>query len=111
MDNPDFPSVRFFQDKGFRVWPAGWNEEESIRRFIEVARKESGPRMLGYLCTTWTDVTPVVEGLAASPAEATQPADSAEPGETPTREERRRRRFGRIVAGVRLGAELARGSG
>ena len=110
MDNPDFPSVRFFQDKGFRVWPAGWNEEESIRRFIEVARKESGPRMLGYLCTTWTDVTPVVEGLAASPAEATQPADSAEPGETPTREERRRRRFGRIVAGVRLGAELARGS-
>jgi len=111
MDNPDFPSVRFFQDKGFRVWPAGWNDEAAIRRFIEVARKESGPRMLGYLCTTWTRVERVVEALVAKPPEAAEAVGSAEAGETPKREERRRQRFGRIAAGVKLGAELARGSG
>ncbi len=111
MDVPGFPSVRLFQDKGFRVWPAGWNDEAAIRRFVEVARKEAGPRMLGYLCTTWTDVTPVVEGLAAPPAASEKPAVSATPAAAETREERRRQRFGRIVAGVRLGAGLARGAG
>lgn len=93
LDNPDFPSIRFFQDKGLRVWPAGWNREESIRRFIEVSRKESGPRMLGYLCTTWGDTNQLVKGLA---------------GETV--EETRGRRRGNVVAGVKLGAELARGT-
>jgi len=93
LDNPEFPSIRFFQDKGLRVWPAGWNREESIRRFIEVARKESGPLMLGYLCTTWVDTNQIVKGLA---------------GETV--EETRGRRRGNVVAGVKLGAELARGT-
>jgi hypothetical protein len=91
MSNPGFPSVRFFQDKGFRVWPSGWNSERSIRRFIEVARKESGPLMLGYLCTTWTDVTPLVKGLAGEPVESEE------------------RHLGRVVSGVKLGAQLARG--
>jgi hypothetical protein len=91
MDNPSFPSIRFFQDKGFRVWPAGWNEEESIRKFIEVARKEAGPLMLGYLCTSWSNVTAVVNGLAGEPTEGG------------------RRGVQRIVAGVKLGAELSRG--
>jgi hypothetical protein len=111
ITNPEFPSVHFFQEKGFRVWPAGWNDEAAIRLFIEVARRESGPRMLGYLCTTWTGVERIVEALVAKPEEAAEPAASAEPGETPTREERRRRRSGRLVAGVKLGAELARGDG
>jgi len=88
--NMDFPSIRFFQDKGFRVWPAGWDNEKSIRRFIEVARKESGPLMLGYLCTTWTSTTPVVDGLAGDQVEGSE------------------RRIGRIIAGVKLGAELSR---
>jgi len=88
----DFPSIRFFQDKGFRVWPSGWNNEESIRRFIEVARKESGSLMVGYLCTTWTSVVAVVNGLA---------------GEAPA--EGGRRGIQRVIAGVKLGAELSRG--
>lgn len=87
----DFPSVRYFQDQGFRVWPAGWNKEQSIRRFIEVARREAGPRMLGYLATTWTSVNDVVAGLAGEPID-------------PAKE-----RLGDIVAGVRLGMQLAQG--
>ena len=87
----DFPSVRIFQEKGFRVWPAGWNKEQSIRRFIEVARREMTPKMLGYMATTWTDVTAVVAGLAGEPLDPKQ------------------ERLPDIIAGVRLGAELARG--
>jgi hypothetical protein len=93
LDNPDFPSVRYFQDKGFRVWPSGWNREDSVRRFLEVARKEAGPRMVGYLCTTWSDATQVVKGLAGEVVE--QPTG--------------RRRRGDLVAAVKLGAALANG--
>lgn len=87
----DFPSVRFFQQKGFRVWPAGWNKEASIRRFIEVARREAGPKMLGYMATTWTSVTDVVTGLAGG------------------RINPEHKRLPDIIAGVRLGSQLARG--
>ncbi len=86
----DFPSVKFFQEKGFRVWPAGWNKEQSIARFIEVARREATPLMLGYLATTWSDVSRVVAGLAGEPL-----------GEG-------EERIADIVAGVRLGSKLAR---
>jgi hypothetical protein len=114
LDNPEFPSVRIFQEAGFQVWPAGWNGEAAVRRFIEVARNESGPRMLGYLCTTWMDVTPLVEGLAAEPEpqpeEAPQPTESPEARGSMTREERQQRRLRRMVTGVRLGAELSRGT-
>ncbi len=85
----EFPSVRFFQDKGFRVWPGGWNKPESITRFIEVARRDATPKMLGYLATTWTDVEKVVDGLSGKPMEE--------------------ERLAAIVGGVKLGAELAQG--
>ncbi len=86
----DFPSVRFFQQKGFRVWPSGWNKEASITKFIEVAQREATPLMLGYLATTWCDLNALVAGLAGEPV-------------SPQHE-----RVPAIVAGVRLGAELAR---
>jgi len=87
----DFPSVRIFQEKGFRVWPGGWNKEQSIRRFVEVARREMTPKMLGYMATTWTDVNAVVAGLAGEPLDP------------------KHKRLPDIVAGVRLGAQLAQG--
>ncbi|UCC69521.1 MAG: family 20 glycosylhydrolase [Armatimonadota bacterium] len=85
----EFPSVRFFQEKGFRVWPGGWNKEKSIRRFIEVARRDATDKMLGYLATTWTDMNGVVAGLAGEP---TDPENE---------------RIADVVKGVQLGAELA----
>ncbi len=85
----EFPSVRFFQDKGFRVWPGGWNKPESIAKLIEVARRDATPKMLGYLATTWTDVDRLVAGLS---------------GETMDDE-----KMAAIVGGVKLGAELAQG--
>ncbi len=61
----DYPSVRYFQQKGFRVWPAGWNNEEAVRRLIEVSRKDATEKMVGYLATTWTSLEEVTIVLAA----------------------------------------------
>lgn len=48
-----YPSVRYFQDKGFRVWPAGWNNAEAARALVRCAQRDATEQMLGYLGTTW----------------------------------------------------------
>ena len=48
-----YPSVRWFQDKGFRVWPCGWNDPAATLALIDSARLDAGPGMLGHLYTTW----------------------------------------------------------
>jgi hypothetical protein len=49
----DYPSVRTFLDKGFRVWPAGWDNADATRSLIARARRQASDRMLGHLSTTW----------------------------------------------------------
>jgi hypothetical protein len=61
----DYPSVRYFQEQGFRVWPGGWNKPAAVRRLIEVSRENAGENMLGYLATTWTSVDEVAILLVA----------------------------------------------
>jgi hypothetical protein len=65
----DFPSVAYFVERGFRVWPAGWREEDAVRRLIEVARSAGGPNMLGYLATTWCGSQNMADGLSGRKAE------------------------------------------
>jgi methylphosphotriester-DNA--protein-cysteine methyltransferase len=48
-----YPSVPLLMEKGFRVWPSGWQPLEASRAFSAFAKSQKGPRMLGYLCTTW----------------------------------------------------------
>ena len=50
--------------------PAGWKKVEATRALIEYGRKQSHPRMLGHLFTTWgikkvelTEYPPLLEGL------------------------------------------------
>ncbi len=50
---PDYPSVPFFQEQGFRVWPAGWKNVEASGALLDYAARYMSRRMLGYLCTTW----------------------------------------------------------
>jgi hypothetical protein len=45
--------VPFLLNKGFRVWPAGWQPLEASLAFSAFARQQKHPRLLGYLCTTW----------------------------------------------------------
>lgn len=64
-----YPSVPMFIEKGFRVWPAGWNKVEATNALIEYSRGFDDPKMLGHLFTTWSgrkkwrEFPPVVEGL------------------------------------------------
>ncbi|MFL6332051.1 MAG: family 20 glycosylhydrolase [Pyrinomonadaceae bacterium] len=65
-----YPSIPVLLGKGFRVLPAGWNKVEATRALIEYDRKQSSPKMLGHLFTTWgvkkkvlTEYPPLVEGL------------------------------------------------
>jgi hypothetical protein len=63
----NYPSVPFLLEKGFRVLPSGWQPLEATKAFSTFARqqRQSNPRLLGYLCTTWGKVT--VPGLATWP--------------------------------------------
>ncbi len=70
MDQEDYPSVAYLQEKGFRVWPAGWNEVDAVRRLIEVARRDATEKMLGYLATTWVPVDDLVPALAGEPVQS-----------------------------------------
>jgi hypothetical protein len=49
----NYPSVPFLLEKGFRVWPSGWQPLEANVAFSNFAKQQKNPRMLGYLCTTW----------------------------------------------------------
>ena len=65
-----YPSVPMFIEKGFRVLPTGWNKVDATNAFINYSRGHAGPKMLGYLFTTWgvkkeelPAFPPLLEGL------------------------------------------------
>ena len=65
-----YPSIPMFIEKGFRVLPTGWNKLDATKALIEYSRSHAGPKMLGYVFTTWgvkkdelLGFEPLVEGL------------------------------------------------
>src|SRR5208283_100901 len=50
----DYPSVRFFQQQGFRVLPSTWQKPDAAVALIQCARKDATQRMLGVLFTGWS---------------------------------------------------------
>jgi hypothetical protein len=50
----DYPSVRFFQQKGFRVLPSTWKNPDGAVALIRCSRKDATDRMLGILFTGWS---------------------------------------------------------
>jgi Glycosyl hydrolase family 20, catalytic domain len=48
-----YPSLRLFQDKGFRVWPCPWRNPKAAQLFLDAAKQNATDRMLGVLCTGW----------------------------------------------------------
>ena len=50
---PDYPSVRNYQDKGFRVLTASWKNVKAAEALIDCAHRSPTDRMLGHLCTSW----------------------------------------------------------
>jgi hypothetical protein len=65
-----YPSIPMLMEKGFRVLPAGWKNVDATKELIGYSQKNSGPKLLGYMFTTWgvkkeelMQFPPLVEGL------------------------------------------------
>jgi hypothetical protein len=63
-------SIPMLLDKGFRLLPTGWNKVDATTALIEYSRQHDGPKLLGYMFTTWgvqkealVDFPALVEGL------------------------------------------------
>ena len=50
-----YPSVPFLIEKGFHVWPSGFQPLAASRAFSDFSRAQKSPLLLGYLCTTWNE--------------------------------------------------------
>jgi hypothetical protein len=50
-----YPSVPYLFEKGFRVWPSGFQPVAASRAFSDFSRAQKSPLLLGYLCTTWNE--------------------------------------------------------
>jgi hypothetical protein len=50
----DYPSVRLFQEKGFRVLPATYQDRDAALAFIRCSHRDATDRMLGFLFTYWS---------------------------------------------------------
>lgn len=54
-----YPSIPYLTEKGFRVWPAGFQPVGAARALSDFARaqKEKDKNVLGYLATTWNETS------------------------------------------------------
>ena len=68
----NYPSVPYFLEKGFRVWPSSWQPLEGAMAFSEFSHAQKNDKVVGFLCTTWgkakinnaADWPPIKEVLA-----------------------------------------------
>jgi hypothetical protein len=58
-----YPSVPFFQEKGFRVWPSSWRKTDAALALLEYAQSHNTGRLLGHLNTTWSGSDAVARAL------------------------------------------------
>jgi hypothetical protein len=52
----NYPSVPFLLQKGFRVWPSGYQPLEGAKALSQfsLAQRQKNPGLVGYLATTWS---------------------------------------------------------
>ena len=50
-----YPSIPYFQEKGFRVWPSSWWKTDAALAMLEYARSQDDGKVIGHLCTTWVN--------------------------------------------------------
>ena len=53
----NYPSVPYLTDKGFRVWPAGFQPLAASRAFSDFASADKSGRVTGFLATTWNQTS------------------------------------------------------
>ncbi|HEY0866221.1 MAG TPA: hypothetical protein VGE01_02520, partial [Fimbriimonas sp.] len=62
----DYPSIKIFADKGFRVWPSSWKNDGAADLLALAGRSAPGGKVVGHLVTTWGAVK--AEDLPTWPA-------------------------------------------
>ncbi len=68
----EYPSVPYFQQKGFRVVPASWKDAKAAVALRDYARRHATEKLLGHMCTTWVDGADFARSLLGmSPASET----------------------------------------
>lgn len=65
-----YPSVPYFLEKGFRVWPASWKDPAAALAFLRFSRRQNNDRMVGHLCTTWAGAPTVLRILLGERADS-----------------------------------------
>lgn len=58
-----YPSIPFFERRGFRVWPSSWRNQPAALALLKYARQNAGEKLCGHLCTTWTGSAQVARAL------------------------------------------------
>jgi hypothetical protein len=64
-----YPSVPYFQEKGFRVWPASWNNPKAALALLEEGQRVNKGKVIGHLGTTWCAVPAFCKALLEPKAE------------------------------------------
>jgi hypothetical protein len=72
--------VKLFLEKGFRVWPAGWDSAENARNLASTGLRAKNDRMVGYLATTWLGAETTVKVLKGDPEAAKTQTPGANKG-------------------------------
>jgi Glycosyl hydrolase family 20, catalytic domain len=76
-----YPSVAYFQEKGYRVLPSTWRDKEAALAMLAEARRGASERMIGHLCTTWTSAQRVCRTLLdETPPAAAKPGNQSRRG-------------------------------
>ncbi|MCX5768722.1 MAG: family 20 glycosylhydrolase [Candidatus Hydrogenedentes bacterium] len=73
----DYPSVQYFQEKGFKVWPSSWKSSAATLALMTAAQDEATDRMIGHLCTTWCGIGPFYEAAGADKADGKDDTERA----------------------------------
>lgn len=63
----EYPSVPFFQRKGFRVLPSSWRNVQAAHALRHYARRNATEKMVGHLCTTWSNGSDISRALLDDP--------------------------------------------
>lgn len=69
----DYPSIPYFQEKGFRVIPASWRSPSAGLALYGYAQQVATEAMLGHMCTSWCGAIPFCQGVLGENAENLNP--------------------------------------
>ncbi|MBK9138607.1 MAG: family 20 glycosylhydrolase [Verrucomicrobia bacterium] len=59
----EYPSVPFFQEKGFRVLPSSWRNRDAALALLDYARAQDRGKVVGHLGTTWSGADAIARAL------------------------------------------------